>query len=721
MSTLSSSAFPIFDLSKQKKLEQLISKRLNLNSGNVKAVIKLLQEGGTIPFIARYRKEVTGSLNEVAIEQIDTEYKKLQDLEKRKVTIFETLKDQGINNENLLSKIKNCFDTKALEDLYLPYKPKRKTRASKAREQGLEPLAKIIMAQKQNDIMQQAFRFAKGNLNEDDALQGARDIIAEWVNEYAYARNVLRSQFQKTSVLQAKVVEKKKADAQKYKDYFDFSQPVKYLPSHRLLAMLRAEKEGFLKLKINVDATEAQQKLHKIFIKSNGPAAEQIELAIKDAYKRLLSPSLETELRSDAKAKADEEAIGIFTNNLKQLLMAAPLGSKKVMALDPGFRTGCKLVCLDEQGNLIYNSTIFPHPPQNKKQEAADKVLQLIKQHKIEAIAIGNGTAGRETEQFIKSILPKNNTIEVYLISEAGASIYSASANGREEFPDLDATVRGSISIGRRLMDPLAELVKIDAKSIGVGQYQHDVAQDKLKASLDNTVMFSVNEVGVNVNTASKHLLQYVAGIGSKVASNIVHHRNENGAFKNRKALLKVKGLGAKAFEQSAGFLRIKNGDNPLDESAVHPESYVLVQQMAKQNNCTVKDIIGNKTVTGSINLKAFVNEKVGLPTLTDIINELNKPGLDPRGAAKAIVFDDNVKTIEDLKTGMVLNGKVTNLTKFGAFVDIGIKENGLIHKSQIVDRFISDPAEVLKLNQAVKVSVLDVDVERKRVQLSMK
>jgi len=702
-------------------LEQLISKRVNASLQNVKAVIKLLQEGGTIPFIARYRKEATGSLNEVAIEQIETEYKKLKDLEKRKQTIFETLKEQGINNENLLSKIKNCFDTKELEDLYLPYKPKRKTRATKAREQGLEPLAKIIMAQKQNDIMSQAFRFAKNGLNEDDALQGARDIIAEWVNEHAYARNILRKQYQKTSILQAKVVEKKKAEAQKYKDYFEFSQPVKYLPSHRLLAMLRAEKEGFLKLKIDVDALEAQEKLHKIFIKSNGPAAEQIELAIKDAYKRLLNPSLETELRNDAKTKADEEAIGIFTNNLKQLLMAAPLGTKKVMALDPGFRTGCKLVCLDKQGDLLYNSTIFPHPPQNKKQDAEAKVLRLIKQHKIEAIAIGNGTAGRETEQFIKSILPKNNTIEVYLISEAGASIYSASATGREEFPELDATVRGSISIGRRLMDPLAELVKIDAKSIGVGQYQHDVAQDKLKASLDNTVMFSVNEVGVNVNTASKHLLQYVAGIGPKVAGNIVSHRNENGAFKNRKGLSKVKGLGAKAFEQSAGFLRIKNGDNPLDESAVHPESYALVKQMAKQNHCAVKDLINNKTITESIDLQAFVNEKVGLPTLTDIVNELNKPGLDPRGAAKAIVFDDNIKTITDLRTGMVLNGKVTNLTKFGAFVDIGIKENGLIHKSQIVDRFINDPAEVLKLDQAVKVKVLDIDVERKRVQLSMK
>lgn len=694
---------------------------MNVAVEKVQAVIKLLQEGGTIPFIARYRKEATGSLNEVDIEQIDTEYKNLLDLQKRKKTIFETLKEQGINNENLLSKIENCFDGKALEDLYLPYKPKRKTRATKAREQGLEPLAKIIMAQKQNDIMRQAFRFAKNGLSEDEALQGARDIIAEWINEHAYARNILRRQFQKTAILQAKVVEKKKAAAQKYKDYFDFSQPVKYLPSHRVLALLRAEKEGFLKLKIDVGAMEAQQKLHKIFIKSNGQAAEQIELAIKDAYKRLLSPSLETELRKDAKTKADEEAIGIFSNNLKQLLMAAPLGSKRVMALDPGFRTGCKLVCLDAQGDLIYNSTIFPHLPQNKKNEAADKVLRLIQQHKIEAIAIGNGTAGRETEQFIKSILPKSNKIEVYLISEAGASIYSASVTGREEFPNLDATVRGSISIARRLMDPLAELVKIDAKSIGVGQYQHDVAQDKLKANLDNTVMFSVNKVGVNVNTASKHLLQYVAGIGPKVAENIVIHRNENGAFKNRKALLKVKGLGAKAYEQSAGFLRVKNGDNLLDESAVHPERYALVEQMAKQSNCSLKDLIGNKTLTDKLNLKNFVNDKVGLPTLNDIVTELNKPGLDPRGAAKAIVFDDTIKSIADLRTGMILNGKVTNLTQFGAFVDIGIKENGLVHKSQIVDRFINDPTEVLKLNQAVKVKVLDIDVERKRVQLSMK
>jgi len=702
-------------------LEQLISKRLNLGLDNVNAVVKLLQEGGTIPFIARYRKEATGSLNEVVIEQIGNEYKKLQDLAKRKTTVLESLKEQGINNEMLLNKIEHCFDGKLLEDLYLPYKPKRKTRAAKAREQDLEPLAKIIMAQKQNDIIQQAFRFAKGGLSEDEALQGARNIIAEWINEHAYARNILRKQFQKTAIIQAKVVEKKKAEAQKYKDYFEFSQPVKKLPSHRLLAILRAEKEGFLKLKLDVDAIEAQEKLHKIFIKSGGPAATQIEIAIKDAFKRLLSPSLKTELRNDAKLKADKEAIAIFSNNLKQLLMSAPLGAKNVMALDPGFKSGCKLVCLNKQGGLVFNSTIFPHPPQNKTQAAAESVLRLIKQYKVEAIAIGNGTAGRQTEHFIKSILPKNTNIEVYLISEAGASIYSASAIGREEFPDLDATVRGSISIGRRLMDPLAELVKIDAKSIGVGQYQHDVAQDKLKANLDNMVMFSVNEVGVNVNTASKHLLQYVAGIGPKVAANIVSHRNENGAFKNRKALLKVKGLGAKAFEQAAGFLRIKNGDNPLDASAVHPERYALVKKMATASNCVVADLITNKPLTDKLNLPTFINNKVGLPTLTDIVNELNKPGIDPRGAAKAIAFDDAIKTITDLSAGMELNGKVTNLTKFGAFVDIGIKENGLIHKSQIVNRFINDPAEVLKLDQAVKVKVIEIDVARKRIQLSMK
>lgn len=702
-------------------MEQLISERLNLPLNGVKAVLQLLQQGGTIPFIARYRKEATGSLNEVAIEQIDAENKKLQQLGKRKNTILETLKEQGVNNEGLLNKIKNCFDTKQLEDLYLPYKPKRKTRATKAREQGLEPLAKIIMGQKQNDIMQQAFRFAKGGLNEEEALKGARDIIAEWINEHAYARNILRRLFQKTAMLQAKVVKKKETEAQKYKDYFEFSQPVKYLPSHRLLAMLRAENEGFLKLIFDVDELEAQQKLHKIFIKSNGQAATQIEKAIKDAYKRLLSPSLETELRNDAKAKADEEAIAIFSNNLKQLLMAAPLGAKNVMALDPGFRTGCKLVCLNQQADLLFNTTIFPHPPQQKKDEARQLVLELLHKHQIEAIAIGNGTAGRETEQFIKSILPKNTTVEVYLISEAGASIYSASATGRQEFPDLDATVRGSISIGRRLMDPLAELVKIDAKSIGVGQYQHDVAQDKLKGSLDNTVMFSVNEVGVNLNTASKHLLQYVAGIGAKVAENIVLYRNDKGAFENRKALLKVKGLGAKAYEQAAGFLRIKNGDNPLDASAVHPESYTLVQLMAKKSNCTVRDLIGNKSLTKDIDLKTFINEKVGLPTLNDIVSELNKPGLDPRGAAKAIQFDDTIKSITDLKNGITLNGKVTNLTKFGAFVDIGIKENGLIHKSQIADRFINDPAEVLQLEQVVKVKVMDIDLERKRIQLTMR
>jgi len=702
-------------------LEKLIAERLNLNISNVVAVLDLLKDGATIPFIARYRKEAHNSLTEVDIEKIDIEYKRLTELKARKKTIFERLEELQINKPDLIDKIEACWNSKTLEDLYLPYKPKRRTKASIAKENGLEPLAKIIMAQKQNDIAHQAFRFAKNGLNDLEALEGARHIIAEWVSEHIYAKNVLRKQYQRTALIISKVIEKKKEEAEKYKDYFDFSQLARYIPSHRLLAILRAEKEALLKIKIDIDKEEALQKLNKIFVKSNGEAAQQITLAVKDALKRLLVPSLENELLKEAKEKADEEAISIFAKNLNQLLLTAPLGQKRILALDPGFRTGCKLVCLNRQGNLNFHTTIYPHPPQNKTSHAKTVILELIEKHEIKAIAIGNGTAGRETQQFVKEILPKDSPIELYLISEAGASIYSASEVGRNEFPDLDLTVRGSISIGRRLIDPLAELVKIEPKSIGVGQYQHEVAQDKLKASLDNVVTFAVNKVGVNVNTASKHLLQYVSGIGPKIAENIVVYRNENGAFENRKALLKVKGLGAKAYEQAAGFLRIKNGDNPLDESAVHPESYALVKQMAKQSNCVVKHLIGNKTLTSSIDLQTFVNEKVGLPTLTDIVNELNKPGLDPRGAAKAIVFDESIKTITDLRTGMVLNGKVTNLTKFGAFVDIGIKENGLIHKSQIVDRFISDPAEVLKLNQAVKVKVLEVEVERKRVQLSMK
>jgi uncharacterized protein len=702
-------------------LQNRISKNLSISIHQVDAVLKLLDEGATIPFIARYRKEATGSLDEVEIEKIELEYKKQIELGKRKETIFDRLKELDITDENLFRKITDCHDLKLLEDLYLPYKPKRKTKASMARDLGLEPLAKIIMEQKEARIEQIADRYTRKDLPLDDVLQGARDIMAEWVSEHAYGRNQLRKIYQNSAVLISKVVEKKKAEAIKYKDYFDFNQLIKRIPSHRLLAILRAEKEGLLKVKIDIDKDYAIQKLNDIFIKSNGPAADHIQQAVEDGFKRLLAPSLETELRHDAKEKADEEAIQIFTNNLSQLLMAAPLGAKRTLALDPGFRSGCKIVCLNEQGDLVQNTTIYPHPPQSQTRQAEQVVLELIHKHRIEAIAVGNGTAGRETERFIKSILPPDHHIEVYLVNEDGASIYSASEVGRNEFPDLDLTVRGAISIGRRLIDPLAELVKIEPKSIGVGQYQHDVAQDKLKASLENTIGYAVNKVGVNLNTASQHLLQHVSGIGTKLAQNIVDYRAEQGPFKNRNGLKKVKGLGAKAFEQAAGFLRIKNGNNPLDASAVHPESYQVVEEIAKKTRLRIDDLIGNKRVVDELNLKEFISSKVGLPTLKDIVSELQKPGLDPRGKAKSIQFDDHIHDINDLKVGMSLQGKITNLTKFGAFVDLGIKENGLIHKSQIVDRFIHDPAEVLRLDQEVTVRVLEIDLERKRIQLSMK
>lgn len=704
-----------------KTLEKLLANRLNIDLKSVAAVLKLLNAGGTIPFIARYRKEATGSLNEVDIERIDNENKKLVELSKRKKSILEQLETLGNTDALLKDRINRCFDPKELEDLYLPYKPKRVTRASKAIALGLEPLAKIIMAQQQNDISQQAKRFAKNGLSSEQALTGAKDIIAEWVSESGSARNRIRRLYERDALLVSKVVAKKKAEAIKYKDYFDFSQPLRRIPSHRYLAMTRAEKEGFLKLKIQIDEEAGLEKLTTIFIKSSGEAAKHIKLAVKDSLKRLISPSIETEVRADAKEKADEEAIAVFAKNLSQLLLAAPLGAKNIMALDPGFRSGCKMVCLDEKTNLTFHQAIFPHPPINKVEEAKKIVLDQIKKQRIKAIAIGNGTAGRETEQFIKHILPQDSPVEVYLTNESGASIYSASEAGRAEFPDLDLTVRGAISIGRRLIDPLAELVKIDAKSIGVGQYQHDVAQDKLKTSLDNTVIFTVNKVGVNLNTASKHILQHVAGIGPKLAQSIVDHRNEKGAFSSRKALLDVKGLGAKAYEQAAGFLRITNATNPLDSSGVHPERYVLVKKMASSLQKTVSEIMKNETLTKSIVLNDFVDAEIGLPTLTDIICELNKPGLDSRGAAKATVFDDTIKVITDLKANMTVTGRVTNLTKFGAFVDIGIKENGLIHTSQISDSYIDDPSEVLSIDQEVTVKVMDVDLERKRIQLSMK
>jgi uncharacterized protein len=702
-------------------LEHLIAKELGLADHKVKAVLALLNEGATIPFIARYRKEQSGNLDEVDIEKIASSQKKFIELENRKKSILDRLTELGITDALLLDKIKQCYDPKVLEDLYLPYKVKRKTKASIAKEQGLEPLAKIIMAQRSSSLLNEANRFAKNGLSVDDALQGARHIIAEWINESSAARNTLRRIYQYDAVLKAKVDPKKKEEAEKYRDYFDFEQSLKRMPSHRLLAIFRAEKEALLKVKIDIDKKDALTKLERIFIKTKGECADEINAALEDALKRLLMPSIENETRAEAKEKADTDAIGIFSNNLKQLLMDSPLGAKRILALDPGFRTGCKLVCLDEQSEFLYNSTIYPHPPVNKTEVAKKELLKCMEKYSIQAIAIGNGTAGRESMEFVKAMLPKNSDVECYLVNEAGASIYSASENGRDEFPDLDLTVRGAISIGRRLMDPLAELVKIDAKSIGVGQYQHDVAQDKLKQSLDNTVSFTVNQVGVNINTASKHLLQYVAGIGPKLAKNIVEYRAQNGAFTSRKQLLKVAGLGPKAYEQSAGFLLIKKAKNPLDSTAVHPESYAVVDNMAKKLNTRVQDLVGNIESLTNIKAEEFTTSQAGLLTIQDILQELKKPGLDPRGVAQETKFDDTIKDISDLQTGMELTGKVSNLTNFGAFVDLGIKENGLLHKSQIANRFINDPAEILSLNEEVKVRILSVDFDRKRIQLTMK
>ncbi|MCH7774258.1 MAG: RNA-binding transcriptional accessory protein, partial [Bacteroidetes bacterium] len=609
-----------------------------------------------------------------------------------------------------------------LEDIYLPYKPKRKTRASAAREKGLEPLAEIIMEQKEDQIEPVAEKYLNDEVPDiEDALSGARDIVAEWINENADARNTIRKQFERDAVFRSKVIEKKRDEGTKYSNYFEFNEPLNLCPGHRLLAIRRAEQEGILNVSISIDNDSAFESLQKIFIKNKNESASQVSLSIKDAYKRLLAPSIVTEFKNSSKTKADEEAIKVFSTNLRQLLLAAPLGPKVTMAIDPGFRTGCKLVCLDQQGNLLHNTTIFPHPPQKKVDEASEKVKGLLEKYKVEAIAIGNGTAGRETERFIKSLVSNFGSTEVFMVNEAGASIYSASETAREEFPDLDLTFRGAISIGRRLMDPLAELVKIDAKSIGVGQYQHDVNQDSLKEGLDQVVTSVVNQVGVKLNTASRHLLSYVSGIGSKLAKSITDYRRENRSFRSRKELMKVNGLGAKAFEQSAGFLRIPGAVNPLDNSAVHPESYSIVAKMAKDLSHPVKSLIETANIRQQIDINNYVTETVGIPTLKDIMQELEKPGLDPRGKAEVFSFSEVINEITDLKPGMRLPGIITNITKFGAFVDIGIKENGLLHISQITERFIKDPAEVLKLDQKVIVRVVNIDVERKRIQLSMK
>lgn len=700
---------------------KMISAMLGISERQVGSTLRLLQEGATIPFISRYRKEATGGLDEVQIEQIKEQHDKLSDIAKRKETILATISEQGKLTDELEKRINDSWNPTELEDIYLPYKPKRKTRAEAARQKGLEPLAMMLMMQRESDPAARAAAFVKGDVKDvEDALKGARDIIAEQVSEDERARNAVRNQFARQGVITAKVVKGKEEEAAKYRDYFDFSEPLKRCTSHRLLAIRRAEAEGLLKVAISPDDEECLERLDRQFVRGSGESSRQVAEAAADAYKRLLKPSIETEFAAQSKEKADEEAIRVFAENLRQLLLAAPLGQKRVLAIDPGFRTGCKVVCLDAQGNLMHNENIYPHPPVNKTSEAAAKLRKMVEAYQIEAICIGNGTASRETEDFIGR-QSFDRQIPVFVVSEQGASIYSASKTAREEFPEYDVTVRGAVSIGRRLMDPLAELVKIDAKSIGVGQYQHDVDQGKLKKALDQTVENCVNLVGVNLNTASSHLLTYVSGLGPQLALNIVNYRAENGAFGSRKELMKVPRMGAKAFEQCAGFLRISDAKNPLDRTAVHPESYHIVERMAKDLRCTVDELIASKELRGKVRVADYVTETVGLPTLEDIMQELDKPGRDPRKEIKVFEFDRNVRTIEDLREGMILPGIVGNITNFGAFVDIGIKENGLVHLSQMADRFVADPTEVVSIHQQVMVRVMNVDTERKRVQLSMK
>lgn len=701
-----------------------IARALKLPVHRVENTLKLLEGGATIPFISRYRKEATGGLDEVQIGDIKAQYDKLCELAKRKETILSTLKEQNNLTPELQQRIDNCWESTELEDIYLPFKPKRKTRAEMARQKGLEPLAVLLMMQRENNLPAKVLSFVKGEVkDEEDALKGARDIIAEQVSEDEQARNLIRSQFSRQAVITAKVAKGKEKEeaAAKYRDYFDFSEPLKRCTSHRMLALLRGEAEGILKVSIAPAEDDlCTERLQRQFVRGNNACSQQVAEAVADAYKRLLKPAIETEFFGSSKEKADEEAIRVFAGNLRQLLLAAPLGQKRVMGIDPGFRTGCKVVCLDAQGALLHNEAIYPHPPKSEYQQAARKLVKLVEQYKIEAIAIGNGTASRETEQFVTS-QRYDREVQVFVVSEDGASIYSASKTAREEFPEYDVTVRGAVSIGRRLMDPLAELVKIDAKSIGVGQYQHDVDQTKLKASLDQTVESCVNLVGVNVNTASKHLLTYVSGLGPVLAQNIVDYRTQNGAFHSRRELLKVPRMGAKAFEQCAGFLRISGAENPLDNSAVHPESYPIVEKMAKDLKCTVTDLINRKELRSRIQIEKYVTDTVGLPTLTDIMQELDKPGRDPRQQIEVFQFDPNVRTIDDLKEGMELPGIVTNITNFGCFVDIGIKENGLVHVSQLADKFVSDPTTVVSIHQHVRVKVLSIDHERKRIQLTMK
>ena len=704
-----------------KNYQLLISTALNITERQVESTLNLLNEGATIPFISRYRKEMTGGLDEVQIGNIKERYDKLCEITKRKETIINTIEEQNKLTPELKKRIEETWESSTLEDIYLPYKPKRKTKAEIARQKGLEPLAITLMMQRENNPEEKAAQFLKNGLKDtNEAIKGAQDIVAEMVNEDEQARNTVRNLFGRQAVISSKVIKGKEEEAIKYRDYFDFSEPLKRCSSHRLLAIRRGESEGLLKVSISPDDEECVGRLERMFIRSNNACARYVAEALQDAYKRLLKPSIETETGNLSKEKADDEAIRVFTENLKQLLLAAPLGQKRVLGIDPGFRTGCKVVCLDAQGNLLHNENIYPHPPVNKTGEAASKIRKMVEAYNIEAIAIGNGTASRETEEFITN-QQFDRKLQVFVVSEQGASIYSASKVARDEFPDYDVTVRGAVSIGRRLMDPLAELVKIDAKSIGVGQYQHDVDQTKLKKALDQTVENCVNLVGVNLNTASSHLLTYISGLGPQLALNITNYRAENGAFASRKELMKVPRMGAKAFEQCAGFLRIPNAKNPLDNTAVHPESYHIVEKMAKDLGCTVAELIANKELRGRIDLKQYITSTVGLPTLNDIMQELDKPGRDPRETAKVFEFDRSIRTLDDLREGMILPGIVGNITNFGAFVDLGIKENGLIHLSQMADRYISDPSEVVSIHQHITVKVLSIDKERKRIQLTLK
>ena len=702
-------------------LKEILPVIIGISTNQIKATLKLLDEGASIPFISRYRKEQTGSLDEVKIEEIKTIRDKLVELTKRKEVVLKSIKEQGKLDSVLKKQIDDCEDITELEDIYLPYKPKKKTRASIARKKGLEPLAKILMNQFERDVYSRALMFVKGEVSDaEEALAGARDIIAEWINESPRIRKQIRSIFNHDAIVSSKIVKGKDEEGIKYKDYFSYEEKLNKIPSHRLLAIRRAEREGFLKISVSPNSDNAIKVIEKSVVKGSTESSNHVKLAVKDSYKRLLSPSIETEFLKSSKEKADKEAIKVFSNNLRQLMMSSPLGQKQVLAIDPGFRSGCKVVCLNKQGDLLHNETIYPHKPQEQKSMAMKKISNMVSVYKIEAIAIGNGTASRETEAFIKRMRFDRN-LQVFIVSEDGASVYSASAVAREEFPEYDVTVRGAVSIGRRLMDPMAELVKIDPKSIGVGQYQHDVDQNMLRESLSNVVINTVNRVGVDLNTASKHLLSYISGLGPQLAENVIEYRKENGAFTSRKQLLNVKRMGAKSYEQCAGFLRIQDAKNPLDNSAVHPESYKIVEKMSKDFNCSVLELMQSSEIYKQIIPENYISDKIGLPTITDILKELDKPGRDPRKKAKVFEFAKGIRKIEDLHEGIILPGIVTNITNFGAFVDIGVKQDGLVHISNLADKFVSNPADIVYLHQHVQVRVIEVDIVRKRIQLSMK